>query len=410
VVKEVVIYYFEKHHLSALTLLTQSFFKMLSPKNKRNISRIIPFALTWLLYSIVFSLLERGLLGNLTNYPSTGNPYHFSTAIISAAITALALGLLIGTMEILYINKLFLKKSFLKKIIYKTTIYLGIIILFLLVNRVIYNSIELKAGVFTKLVWLRTGQFFFNYVFGGVAVYITTVVGVSLFYNEISENLGRGTLANFFTGKYHTPKEEERIFMFLDMKSSTHIAENLGHVKYFEMLREYYLDLSDAIVKYSGEIYQYVGDEVVVSWKLKGVLENKNCIECFFAMKEALQKQTAKYNERFGIVPGFKAGFHLGKVTTGEIGVIKKDIIFTGDVLNTTARIQGLCNTYKVDILISGDLIKELNISAQFQIKNLGENELRGRDEKIELFTISRYSKLSIIRETDKIKVIEITT
>ena len=61
-------------------------------------------------------------------------------------------------------------------------------------------------------------------------------------------------------------------------------------------------------------------------------------------------------------MPEFKAGFHFGKVTTGEIGVIKKDIIFTIDVLNTTARIQGLCNTYKVDILISGDLIKELDI------------------------------------------------
>jgi class 3 adenylate cyclase len=374
---------------------------MLSPKIKRNISRIIPFALTWLLYSIVFSLLERGLLGNLNNYPSTGNPYHFGTAIFTAAITALTSGLLIGTLEIIYINKLFIKRSFLKKIIYKTSIYLGIITLFLLVNRILYNSIELNTGVFTKQVWAHTGEFFFNYVFCGVAAYITTVVGVSLFYNEISENLGHGTLANFFTGRYHTPKEEERIFMFLDMKSSTTIAESLGHVKYFEMLREYYFDLSDPIVKYSGEIYQYVGDEIVVSWKLKSVLENNNCIRCFFAMKEALEKQTTKYNNRFGLLPGFKAGFHLGKVTTGEIGVIKKDIIFTGDVLNTTARIQGLCNTYKVDILISHNLMKELDINAQFQIKTLGENKLRGKDETIELFTISKYDRLVKEREID---------
>lgn len=365
----------------------------------------MPFAMTWLLYSIVYSLLERGLLGKLTNYPSTGNPYNFGTAIFSAATTALILGLLIGTIEILYINKLFVKKSFLKKIIYKTIIYLGIIILFLLVNRVIYNSIELKTGVFTKIVRIHTGQFFFNYVFCGVAVYITTVVGVSLFYNEISENLGRGTLTNFFTGKYHTAKEEERIFMFLDMKSSTTIAERLGHIKYFDMLRECYFDLSEPIVKYSGEIYQYVGDEIIVSWKLKSVSENNNCIQCFFAMKEAIRNQTTKYNEKFGLLPEFKAGFHLGKVTTGEIGVIKKDIIFTGDVLNTTARIQGLCNHYKVDILIWRDLIKELDIDAQFEIKSLGENKLRGRDEKMELFTISTYNNRLIKRETEKVVV-----
>ena len=142
------------------------------------------------------------------------------------------------------------------------------------------------------------------------------------------------------------------------------------------------------IIKYSGEIYQYVGDEIIVSWTLKKGLQNNNCIQCFFAMKEAIKKQAGKYKERFGVLPGFKAGFHVGKVTTGEIGVIKKDIIFTGDVLNTTARIQGLCNTYKVDILISDDLRKMLSPDKQCQIKSMGENELRGRDEKIDLFTI----------------------
>jgi adenylate cyclase len=76
-------------------------------------------------------------------------------------------------------------------------------------------------------------------------------------------------------------------------------------------------------------------------------------------------------------------------VTTGEIGIIKKEIIFTGDVLNTTARIQGLCNAYKTDILISADLMKVLYPDPLFQIKTLGENELRGRDEKIGLFTIN---------------------
>ena len=154
------------------------------------------------------------------------------------------------------------------------------------------------------------------------------------------------------------------------------------------MLKEYYSDLSDPIIQYSGEIYQYVGDEMIVSWKPKRGLFNNNCLKCFFAMKEAIKKQSEKYKTKFGLNPTFKAGFHLGKVTTGEIGVIKKEIIFTGDVLNTTARIQGLCNTHQVDILISGDLKKRMDLDSEFQIEALGENELRGRDEKVELFTV----------------------
>jgi adenylate cyclase len=217
---------------------------------------------------------------------------------------------------------------------------------------------------------------------------MAAIIVVSQFYTEVGENIGLGVLNNFFTGKYHSPKEESRIFMFLDIKSSTSIAERLGHIRYFEMLRDYYADLSDCIVKYSGEIYQYVGDEIVVSWTLKKGLHNKNCIQCFFAMKNAITQQAVRYNEKFGLVPEFKAGFHFGKVTTGEIGIIKKEIIFTGDTLNTTARIQGLCNAYKTDILLSDALIKELNLGSSFQVKTLGENELRGKDEKIALFTI----------------------
>ena len=243
-------------------------------------------------------------------------------------------------------------------------------------------------NLFDPLVWDRLGIFLTNFAYLSVEIYTALTLGVSLFYFEISENIGHGVLKNFFTGKYHRPTKEERIFMFLDMKSSTTIAEKLGHVKYFEMLSEYYADLSESIIQYSGEIYQYVGDEIIVSWKLENGVRRSNCIQCFSAMKNNLENQAEKYLEKFDLVPTFKAGFHLGEVTTGEIGVIKKDIIFTGDVLNTTARIQGLCNDYKVELLISGDLIKKLDLDPEIRIKSLGKNELRGRKENVELFTI----------------------
>jgi len=361
---------------------------ILSPKFKRKIYRIIPFGLIWLIFSIIYTQLEKGLLGNLNYYPSTGNPYNFSRNIFVTPIFSLIVGLLIGAIEIVYLNKLFIQKSFSSKIVYKTIIYLATIISFLIIVAAIANSLELQANFFDRNVWNNTLAFFFDFAFFSVAAYMAAIIVLSLFYTEVSENMGQEVLTNFFTGKYHTPTEEERIFMFLDMKSSTTIAENLGHVKYFEMLRTYYSDLSDPIIKYTGEIYQYVGDELVVSWKLKNGLQDNNCIECFFAMKAAIRKQTEKYNDKFGLRPEFKAGFHLGKVTTGEIGVLKKEIIFTGDVLNTAARIQGLCNFFEVDILISAELNKMLKLDSQFQIKSFGERELRGRGEKMELFTI----------------------
>lgn len=361
---------------------------MLSPKSKRNLYRIIPFGLIWFVFSIVYTLIEKGLLGDATHYPSTGIVYDFSANIPLAGITALCTGLLIGTVETFYLNKVFVKRSYFIKIIYKTGIYLVVMISFLIINTIIGNALRLNVNLFDEQVLKGLWTFLSNFAFWSVEIYIASIIAVSLFYSEVSDNLGQGVLANFFTGKYHTPIEEERIFMFLDMKSSTTIAEKLGHVRYFEMLKEYYADLSDAIIKHSGEIYQYVGDEVIVSWKLKNGLNGNNFIHCFFAMKQTLKKQEDKYHTKFGVVPTFKAGIHFGKVTTGEIGVIKKEIIFTGDVLNTTARIQGLCNDYNVDLLVSNQLVKMMNIDTLLQVTALGENELRGREEKVELCTI----------------------
>ena len=363
---------------------------MLSPKTKRNIYRILPFGIIWLTFSIVYTLLERGIVGHLKYYPATGNPYDFRKNIVITPLVALLTGLMIGTIEIFYFNKLFIQKSFTKKILYKSFIYLATIISFILIVSVTANAAQLGTGIFNKQVWNNTLAFFTDYSFLSVSFFMAAVVLVSQFYSEVSENVGHGVLYNFFTGKYHSPTEERRIFMFLDMKSSSTIAEKLGHVKYFEMLREYYSDLSGPIIKYSGEIYQYVGDEVIVSWTPAYGLKNNNCIHCFFEMKAAIRKQSDKYNKKFGVMPEFKAGIHLGQVTTGEIGDIKKEIIFTGDTLNTTARIQALCNTYNVDALISHDLINKLNLGSTFQINSLGVNELKGKDQRIELFSITQ--------------------
>jgi len=361
---------------------------MLSPKTKRNIARIIPFGAIWLVFSVVYVEVQHGIIGKLNYYPSTGNPYNFQRTTIITCIGSLVTGLLIGAIEIKYFNKWFIQKSFTKKVLYKSLIYFVIILSFLIGLTLIANAVEYRSSILDQRVWNNLSIFFFSFSFWSVCIYVASIIVLTQFYNEVSENIGPEVLYNFLIGKYHRPIEEERIYMFLDMKSSTTIAESLGHVKYFEMLREYYADLSESIVDYSGEIYQYVGDEVVVSWKLKDGLQNNNCIECFFAMKRSILDQAGKYQQRFGIVPSFKAGFHVGKVTTGEIGVIKKEIIFTGDVLNTSARIQGLCNTHSVDIIISGDLAKKLNLQSSFRVESLGENELRGRGEKVELFTI----------------------
>jgi adenylate cyclase len=361
---------------------------MLSPKIRRDITRIIPFGVIWFVFSLIYVVLEKSLLWNLEHYPSSGVKYDFSRNVFAFPAAGLIMGLLTGILEISYFSKMFIRNSFTIKILFKSTVYLVSFIVFLIILSFVNVLFTHNVQSFYKLsspVW----TFFTNYSLIGVLLYIASVVVITQFYAEFRESIGLHTLNNFFLGKYHHPVEEERIFMFVDMKSSTTIAENLGHVKYFEMLKEYFVDLSGAVIDHAGAIYQYAGDEMIVSWKLKDGLKNNNSIDCFFAMKRRLEIQEDKYNTKFGLLPRFKAGLHYGKVTAGEIGTLKKEIIFTGDVLNTSARIQSLCNQFGADLLVSEDLIGVLHLPASYAIRSVGNTLLKGRSKPMELFVIS---------------------
>jgi len=360
----------------------------MSPKLKRNIYRILPFGLLWGVFAVIYILIEQGLLGDLDYYPSTGNSYDFGRSIFFTTIGSILMGLVFGTAEILFLNRFFTNRSFGAKIIIKTCVYLISILTFLFTLTFIINSSSLNLPIFDPAVVESVFAFFYNFAFWSIVIYMGVIINITLFIAEVSDNLGQGILKNFLTGRYHQPREEIRIFMFLDMKGSTTIAEKLGHIEYYKLLNMYYADITEAVVQTSGQIYQYVGDEVVVSWQLKRGLENNNCLRCFFLIKEIFQGVSKKYTSEFGMVPGFKAGLHYGEVTIGEIGVVKKEIIFTGDVLNTTARIQSSCNKYNVDILISDVLLNQLKTEDEYILTEIGECRLRGKDEKVLLQTV----------------------
>ena len=117
-------------------------------------------------------------------------------------------------------------------------------------------------------------------------------------------------------------------------------------------------------------------------------ISNADCIRCFFEIKRIIQSQSDSYTNSFGVVPEFRAGFHYGTVTTGQIGVLKKEIFFTGDVMNTTARIQASCKNAGKDILVSDDLVALLKFHDCYEYVPIGKFELRGRQEKKRLYTV----------------------
>ena len=208
---------------------------------------------------------------------------------------------------------------------------------------------------------------------------------------QINDKFGQGLLWDFIRGKYQNPNHEVRIFMFLDLTSSTAIAEQLGNLNYYQLLKDFYADITNSIIYNGGKIYQYVGDEVIISWKYKESTVDDQCLQCYFDIREKISSLQQKYISRYGLVPDFKAAIHYGAVTAGEIGIIKRDITYSGDVLNTTSRMLSKCKEYGKKLLVSGKLFHYLSREEGiFQFAKMGEDQLRGKSEKIEIYAVNQ--------------------
>lgn len=203
---------------------------------------------------------------------------------------------------------------------------------------------------------------------------------------EIIEKYSPGIFLDVFLGKYVHPRIEKRIIMFIDLKDSTPIAEKLGHQDYFRFIRDFIYFISIALIEYNGRIYQYVGDEIVVSWPFSPA-NTKRCMDSLIEARKLLQKNGERFRRKYGISPEFRVGIHAGEVTIGEIGLIKKDLAMSGDTMNTTARIRSACSELKQKFIVSKDFMDAIDLK-QWQSESLGIVDLKGKDKGIELFAL----------------------
>ena len=124
----------------------------------------------------------------------------------------------------------------------------------------------------------------------------------------------------------------------------------------------------------------------MVSWDE----EKKNyqrSLAAVIASRKNIQKHSTFYRRHFDIIPEFRVGIHVGEVTIGEIGVIKKDLAMSGDTMNTTARIRSACNELNEKFIVSKAFVDRSNLKT-FQTQSLGQIELKGKGSGIELFSL----------------------
>ncbi|SHH73250.1 adenylate cyclase [Chryseolinea serpens] len=344
-----------------------------------------PF-LTFLSIQINFWIIANVLLGTIMHLQtrSVGETFHLTglgrlTPVLMVCVTIGILnGVCLGSADYYFDRKMARKQSLGRILLLKTIISVSVLLLFFALLRFVLfdwvRSPQLASGLSPKS-W--------EYIFYILAIYYFFMTLLINFINQVNKKYGPGVLVPLLLGKYSIPKEEERIFMFMDLKSSTSIAEKLGHIKYSEFIRDSFMDINRELLPFRAEVYQYVGDEIVVTWRVPDGLKDFSCIRFFFATEKHFLDKAEYYTKRYGFLPHFKAGLHMGTVTVVEIGDIKRDIAYHGDTLNTAARIQSVCNEYNKKFLISEYLLKKIDVNHHLKAEALGMIQLRGKTSTI---------------------------
>jgi adenylate cyclase len=207
---------------------------------------------------------------------------------------------------------------------------------------------------------------------------------------ELTRLIGGRVLLSVILGRYRRPTREERVLLFLDLVGSTSLAESMGELRMQELLTRFFFDIDEVILAHGGEVHAYVGDEVIVTWRVTAKPSAQRYIDCFFAIQDRIAEQADLYLREFGLVPSFRGGLHAGSVAISECGDSRRQVAYFGDTMNVAARLQEHCKEAGRPLLVSDDLLRVANPAADLLVEELGPTQLRGRVAPINVFAVER--------------------
>lgn len=204
--------------------------------------------------------------------------------------------------------------------------------------------------------------------------------------------VGFRTFGALLAGRYHRPHAERRFILFVDLVGSTALAERLGSLQVHRFLARVFTAFAEPTAAWRGEIHQYVGDEVVVTWEESEGRRDAGPLRCFFHIRTALAALSESFRTDFNAEPKLRAAIHFGEVITGEVGEDRRAIVFHGDVMNVAARLEQATRETGAQFIASEEALQALGTPQDLLCRDLGRLTLRGRVEPIHAFAVDERS------------------
>jgi len=198
-------------------------------KNKRRWKIIVTYCIGWTL-SLIFLCIIRGV--------GASEDGAIDLELLPALIYSFTIGPIFGGIsgyaQILTVERFYKRASLQKLLTIRLSISIAFLILLTLISYLIIPPL------------LNINISFSDFLFdkGSLPIYFY-IITIDIFMAalwQVNLLLGGNNLWKILKGEFYTPHEENRIFMFLDLQSSTHHAEKLGHIKYSMFIQDCFDD------------------------------------------------------------------------------------------------------------------------------------------------------------------------
>lgn len=213
---------------------------------------------------------------------------------------------------------------------------------------------------------------------------------VAAFIARITRLLGTQLLIDLVTGSYYRPRIERRIVMFLDLAGSTGLGERFGEAGIQRLIARFFADIDDPFADAGAEILNYAGDSVIFVWRERDKAKNGRAMQGLLDADTLIANLADSYTREFGLVPGFRAGLHLGDVSVGEIGGRRRQISLFGDTMNVAARLQEAAKAVPGGWVASATYLGRATLPKGLRARDLGALNLRGRSEPVTAYALER--------------------
>ena len=173
------------------------------------------------------------------------------------------------------------------------------------------------------------------------------------------------------------------VIWFCDLRDSTPLADSMSRVDFLRLLNEFFEAVLGPVLERGGEVLRFIGDAALAIFPV-GADPAEACGRALQAAREAMERMQKLNQLREGAALRFGIGLHIGEVLYGNVGTPTR-IEFTviGAAANEAARIEALCKTLGVPLLLSAAVASHVHGT-----RSLGRHRLRGVGEPHELFTV----------------------